>query len=235
MGIHGLPINAAQARSAAGAPSSPTTPSAGAPPNTPLGPPNTPVGSIPVRVTTQTTMSTSASYVRSSNTSTPPSGKPPLSPDALPAYAHDLLPKTEDVDLSRYTNLAGFVSLVVTPFFQGMFYGLGEGAAKVFIGRWFGVEPSIALGGVPPAARRGLRQAPSEVVMAGSCGDIADLEFARQQARSASTLLPAGESGGGQSTNHVQLETGVGASRSSGGLRDLLEPERATSGVVVGV
>ncbi|KND01975.1 uncharacterized protein SPPG_02482 [Spizellomyces punctatus DAOM BR117] len=66
----------------------------------------------------------------------------------LPPSASDLLPHNGKTDtLAQYANLRAFVSLVITPFFQGMFYGLGEGTAKVMLGRYFGVDPLIALGG----------------------------------------------------------------------------------------
>lgn len=67
------------------------------------------------------------------------------SEDDLPPNAKELLP--HDASLSQYANLRGFVNLVIIPFFQGMFYGLGEGTAKVLLGRWFGVDPLVALGG----------------------------------------------------------------------------------------
>ncbi|KAI8912416.1 hypothetical protein EDD86DRAFT_263055 [Gorgonomyces haynaldii] len=38
-----------------------------------------------------------------------------------------------------------FLVLVVNPFVQGMFYGLGEGLGRVYVGRWFGIAPSKAL------------------------------------------------------------------------------------------
>ncbi|TPX56050.1 hypothetical protein PhCBS80983_g04826 [Powellomyces hirtus] len=70
----------------------------------------------------------------------------------LPPNATDLLP--HQYTLMKYLNFKSFVSLVITPFFQGMFYGFGEGAAKVVIGRWYGVDPIIALGGGPQPEKR---------------------------------------------------------------------------------
>ncbi|KAJ3178503.1 hypothetical protein HDU87_003577 [Geranomyces variabilis] len=73
----------------------------------------------------------------------------------LPHEAADLLPHAS---LVKYANFKGFVSLVVTPFFQGMFYGFGEGTAKVLIGRWFGIDPLTALGGNPAALQSDRRR-----------------------------------------------------------------------------
>ncbi|KAI9091895.1 hypothetical protein DFS34DRAFT_634515 [Phlyctochytrium arcticum] len=67
---------------------------------------------------------------------------PPYLPPAAPA-------PTPLSTLQTYTTIPGLISLLITPFFQGMFYGLGEGLAKVVMGRYYGVEPVIALGGGP--------------------------------------------------------------------------------------
>ncbi|KAI8817895.1 uncharacterized protein EV422DRAFT_508457 [Fimicolochytrium jonesii] len=55
--------------------------------------------------------------------------------------------------LSEYFTFNGLITLVITPFFQGMFYGFGEGTAKVVIGRWFGIDPVVALGATRSADR----------------------------------------------------------------------------------
>ncbi|KAJ3189260.1 hypothetical protein HDU85_002888 [Gaertneriomyces sp. JEL0708] len=66
----------------------------------------------------------------------------------LPTRARDIVEgHPAEESLSQYANVSSMVALVVVPFFQGLFYGLGEGAAKVLIGNYFGLEPIVALGG----------------------------------------------------------------------------------------
>ncbi|KAI8590730.1 hypothetical protein BDZ88DRAFT_413864 [Geranomyces variabilis] len=146
-----------------------------APPNTPTGP----VAAAPAGLASAVTAAAGTGSATSSTASTPtipaapantpvspsrpalpsPLGKTPptkFSDDEddessdddgkLPHEAADLLP---NASLVKYANFKSFVSLVVTPFFQGMFYGFGEGTAKVLIGRWFGIDPLTALGGNP--------------------------------------------------------------------------------------
>lgn len=48
-----------------------------------------------------------------------------------------------------YFGFNGFVQLILAPFFQGLFYGLGEASAKVGIGYWFNIDPLISLCGLP--------------------------------------------------------------------------------------
>jgi hypothetical protein len=50
-------------------------------------------------------------------------------------------------DLHEYFTLPGILSLTIAPFTQGLFHGLGEGIARVFIGDLVGLSPYYALGG----------------------------------------------------------------------------------------
>ena len=57
------------------------------------------------------------------------------------------MPHIEE-DLSKYFTLAGIITLTVAPFTQGLFAGLGDALAKLYIGHyWLGMEPYLALGG----------------------------------------------------------------------------------------
>ena len=49
-------------------------------------------------------------------------------------------------DPSTIFTASGLTALVIAPFFQGMFYGLGEGFSKVIIGRWVGLDMYTSLG-----------------------------------------------------------------------------------------
>lgn len=48
-----------------------------------------------------------------------------------------------------YFGFNGLVQLILTPFFQGLFYGLGEASAKIGIGLYFEIDPIISLCGLP--------------------------------------------------------------------------------------
>jgi hypothetical protein len=50
------------------------------------------------------------------------------------------------VDPKEYVSFNGFVSLVLCPFVQGLFHGLGEGIARIYVGGWVGMPAHIALG-----------------------------------------------------------------------------------------
>ncbi|EGF82363.1 hypothetical protein BATDEDRAFT_86601 [Batrachochytrium dendrobatidis JAM81] len=50
-------------------------------------------------------------------------------------------------DPEFFLTFKGITNLVIAPFFQGMFYGLGEGIARIFVGRWVGIDPLTALTG----------------------------------------------------------------------------------------
>ncbi|KAI9016996.1 hypothetical protein BC832DRAFT_536381 [Gaertneriomyces semiglobifer] len=85
----------------------------------------------------------------------------------LPVRARDLVDgHPAEESLSQYANVSSMVALVVVPFFQGLFYGLGEGAAKVLIGNYFGLEPIVALGGTRRDKVDGTRERRGGVSMA---------------------------------------------------------------------
>jgi hypothetical protein len=67
-------------------------------------------------------------------------------------------------DLSEYWTVSGIITLTLAPFVQGLFYGLGEGIARVFVGEWIGLEPYYALGGrlEPSKAKELKRKSVSE-------------------------------------------------------------------------
>lgn len=50
-------------------------------------------------------------------------------------------------DLSEYWTIEGIVALTLGPFTQGLFHGLGEGIARVFVGGLVDLPPYYALGG----------------------------------------------------------------------------------------
>ncbi|KAH6583844.1 hypothetical protein BASA50_010623 [Batrachochytrium salamandrivorans] len=71
-------------------------------------------------------------------------------PGSLPpkALADSLSALTIPIhDPAFFFTLKGFINLVVAPFFQGMFHGLGEGIARILVGRWVGIDPLTALAG----------------------------------------------------------------------------------------
>jgi hypothetical protein len=45
--------------------------------------------------------------------------------------------------------------LIISPFFQGLCYGLGEGIGRIYIGRWVGLDPETALMGRPVRKQQG--------------------------------------------------------------------------------
>lgn len=47
-----------------------------------------------------------------------------------------------------------FSVLVISPFFQGLCYGLGEGLGRIWIGNWIGIDPVAALIGRMPRKPR---------------------------------------------------------------------------------
>ncbi|KAI9361247.1 kinase binding protein CGI-121-domain-containing protein [Zopfochytrium polystomum] len=59
------------------------------------------------------------------------------------------LPASQVSTLTESSRLQTIVTLVISPFLQGMFYGLGEGAARVVLKRYWGIE---ALGVAAPVA-----------------------------------------------------------------------------------
>lgn len=71
---------------------------------------------------------------------------------AIPLDPPEVLP------LSHYFTIQGFSSLVIAPFLQGFFYGLGEGLSYWGLARWFRMDfrtvfskrgPSTAATSVP--------------------------------------------------------------------------------------
>ncbi|KAJ1543475.1 hypothetical protein HK405_009291, partial [Cladochytrium tenue] len=60
---------------------------------------------------------------------------------------------------------------VVAPFLQGMFYGLGEGAARILLKRYWGIE---AIGGVAPVPRIQASSAVSPPPAAAKAEGVAD-------------------------------------------------------------
>ncbi|KAJ3321891.1 hypothetical protein HDV06_003757 [Boothiomyces sp. JEL0866] len=70
--------------------------------------------------------------------------EPPLDKVLNDMMGPALPPLIEPAD---YVSVRGAVALFIAPFFQGLFYGLGEGFAKITVGRWVGLDPYIALGG----------------------------------------------------------------------------------------
>jgi hypothetical protein len=52
----------------------------------------------------------------------------------------------ELIDPMDYWSFNGFIALFAAPFVQGLFQGLGEGVAKVIVGRWVGMDAYTALG-----------------------------------------------------------------------------------------
>ncbi|KAJ3047255.1 hypothetical protein HK097_011705 [Rhizophlyctis rosea] len=145
MTIHGIPLQTPQ--QPRGAAASPSTPTFG-------GPPNTPVGTVPL---------TSRRATRSDDDTD----------RNLPAFAKDLLPhgSPKDDSLARYANLAGFTQLVLSPFFQGLFYGLGEGTAKILLGRHFGVDPFVSLGRNPDLKPKRVDKV-AGLATTASCGEV---------------------------------------------------------------
>ncbi|KAJ3158566.1 hypothetical protein HDU86_002791 [Geranomyces michiganensis] len=131
------------ATAAAVAASSATSSTASSTPTFPAAPANTPVS--PSRPALPSPLGKASPSKSSYTADSDDNGDPD---DLLPQDAAELLP---NASLVKYANFKSFVSLVVTPFFQGMFYGFGEGTAKVLIGRWFGIDPLTALGGAQPA------------------------------------------------------------------------------------
>jgi hypothetical protein len=50
------------------------------------------------------------------------------------------------IEPKEYISFNGFVALVLCPFVQGLFHGLGEGIARIYVGNWVGMAPHVALG-----------------------------------------------------------------------------------------
>eukprot|EP00842_Homolaphlyctis_polyrhiza_P004100 jgi/Hompol1/4691/HPOL_000034-RA len=63
-----------------------------------------------------------------------------------------LIGASAPLSLSNLLTLSGFVSLLIAPFFQGLAHGLGEGIARILVGRFVGVDPLSALTGRRAAA-----------------------------------------------------------------------------------
>ncbi|KAI9350825.1 hypothetical protein BDR26DRAFT_851591 [Obelidium mucronatum] len=59
------------------------------------------------------------------------------------------------------TPLKTVATLVLMPFFQGMFYGLGEGVARLLVFRWWGIEnfTTIPTAGVTASTERKISEA----------------------------------------------------------------------------
>jgi hypothetical protein len=55
---------------------------------------------------------------------------------------------------SQLFTFTSFSVLVISPFFQGLTYGLGEGLGKICIGKWIGIDPVWALIGRMPKKER---------------------------------------------------------------------------------
>ena len=69
-------------------------------------------------------------------------------PDDIKHYkTQELLEKLVNVpDPDLVWTTKGIIALIVAPFCQGFFYGLGEGIAKIGLGFWFGLDPAVSLG-----------------------------------------------------------------------------------------
>ena len=62
---------------------------------------------------------------------------------------HESLSAIPEFDgfLQLFCTWKGISTMIIGPFFQGLFYGFGEGLAKIYIGYWMGIEPSVVFGG----------------------------------------------------------------------------------------
>lgn len=50
-------------------------------------------------------------------------------------------------DLDNLWTFSSLSVLVISPFFQGMWYGLGEAIGKIYVGNYFGLDPVLVFSG----------------------------------------------------------------------------------------
>ncbi|RKO93789.1 hypothetical protein BDK51DRAFT_35133 [Blyttiomyces helicus] len=135
---------------------SPTSPSPPSPTSLPHPPPS------PADIPAPSVLTSAATHAPSPSRPAPhaPRSSPPArtystrsnisTAKDLPASALDILASSSDNSPQpEFFTLKGFVHLFIAPFLQGMFYGLGESTARVLVGRYFEVDPAVALGAAP--------------------------------------------------------------------------------------